>query len=204
MDLLARGVLGLLCDFFSLVTILMCLVAKVPQIRTLYGLKSAKGKSAREGEVTSNDIWSGCKLLFNPAGISTTGLYLETLSYTVMMAYNYCSRYAMLSYLEYPVLLLQNYALIYLVCTYKRMLQKETYLVAVSYFSLTLLVMQFAHPALLAPFVVSFIGLCFLFTNCNCAAALSLSSLFVRRSVRWPRLWFWWRFSAPETRPRSA
>lgn len=44
MDLLTRGLLMVISDFLSLITILMCLVAKLPQIRTIYAMKSARGK----------------------------------------------------------------------------------------------------------------------------------------------------------------
>lgn len=121
--------LGLLSDGFSLITILMCLVAKVPQIGTIYRQKSAKG-------------------------ISLNGLYLETLSYTVMMAYNYCSGYSLLSYMEYPVLLLQNYVLLALVLTYKRQLMtRNAATTAGIYAVVTLLVLRFMPAAGLAMFV---------------------------------------------------
>lgn len=41
-------------------------------------------------------------------GISTTSLLLELFSYTVMALYNYTYQYALLSYLEYPILLVQE------------------------------------------------------------------------------------------------
>lgn len=43
MDLLTRGFLMVLSDIFSIITILMCLVAKIPQIKTVFAMKSAKG-----------------------------------------------------------------------------------------------------------------------------------------------------------------
>lgn len=129
MNILAHGILKLLSDGFSLITILMCLVAKVPQIGTIYRLKSAKG-------------------------ISLKGLYLETLSYTVMMAYNYCSGYSLLSYMEYPVLLLQNYVLLALLLMYKRQLMnRNAAMAAAVYVGVTLLVMRFMPAAVLAMFV---------------------------------------------------
>lgn len=72
-------------------------------------------------------------------GISTLALYLELGSYTVMMMYNYCYGYAFLSYLEYPVLLLQEYVLIYLVLKYKRLLANNAYAITGAYFAAVLL-----------------------------------------------------------------
>lgn len=55
-------------------------------------------------------------------GISLTGLLIETVSYTVTMLYNYVNGYAMLSYLEYPILMVQEYILVYYVLLYKGLL----------------------------------------------------------------------------------
>lgn len=44
MNVLFHTVLTVLSNVCSLITIGMCLVAKVPQIRTLYNQKSARGK----------------------------------------------------------------------------------------------------------------------------------------------------------------
>lgn len=51
-----------------------------------------------------------------------TGLLMETCSYTVSMLYNYVNSYAILNYLEYPILLVQEYALVYYVLLYKGLL----------------------------------------------------------------------------------
>ena len=53
--------------------------------------------------------------------------------------YNYCYGYAFLSYLEYPVLLLQEYVLIYLVLKYKRLLANNVYAITGAYFATILL-----------------------------------------------------------------
>jgi len=47
-----------------------------------------------------------------------------------MLSYNYTSGYDFLSYMEYPVLLLQEYALIYYAFKYQDLLGKRTQLVA--------------------------------------------------------------------------
>lgn len=74
-----------------------------------------------------------------------------------MMTYNYCSGYSLISYMEYPVLLVQNYVLIVLVLHYKRQLKQHVFLTAGAYFVITMLVMRLIPAALLAPFVVLFV-----------------------------------------------
>ncbi|XP_046628085.1 solute carrier family 66 member 3 isoform X1 [Neodiprion virginianus] len=101
--------LQLFADFLSIITILMCLVQKIPQIMNLYKLKTA-------------------------AGISLLGLFLELTSYTVMTSYNYTNEYSFLSYLEYPVLLLQDLIIIYLVLLYLDLISPSSFLLAALYF----------------------------------------------------------------------
>lgn len=62
------------------------------------------------------------RTLRSAEGLSVTGLLMETCSYTVSMLYNYVNHYAILNYLEYPILLLQEYALVYYVLLYKGLL----------------------------------------------------------------------------------
>ncbi|XP_076378391.1 uncharacterized protein LOC117222469 isoform X2 [Megalopta genalis] len=76
-------VLQQLADFLSLITIGMCFILKIPQILNLLSSKSADQ-------------------------ISVVGLLLELTSYTVMTSYNYTNGYSVLSYLEYPIILLQE------------------------------------------------------------------------------------------------
>nr|XP_049463300.1 solute carrier family 66 member 3 [Anopheles coluzzii] len=96
------GILYVIADVLSIVTIASCLVSKVPQIQTVRQLQSAKG-------------------------LSVNGLLMELCSYTVTMLYNYTNGYAFLSYLEYPILLVQEYVLIYYVLQYESLLGKRAY-----------------------------------------------------------------------------
>lgn len=41
---LTKGILYVVADILSLVTVILCMVQKVPQIRDLYAYKSAKGE----------------------------------------------------------------------------------------------------------------------------------------------------------------
>lgn len=57
-------------------------------------------------------------------------MLLELGSYTTMMTYNFVKGYSYLSYLEYPVLLAQQYALIYCVLKYSNLLNAKSMLFA--------------------------------------------------------------------------
>ncbi|XP_063708009.1 solute carrier family 66 member 3 [Culicoides brevitarsis] len=94
---MGQGILYIISDILSLLTISTCIYCKVPQIQSVRSLRSAEG-------------------------LSVTGLLMETCSYTVSMLYNYVNRYALLNYLEYPILLLQEYVLVYYVLLYKGIL----------------------------------------------------------------------------------
>ncbi|XP_035793002.1 solute carrier family 66 member 3-like [Anopheles albimanus] len=98
-----RGFLYVLADLLSIVTIASCLISKVPQIQTVRSLQSA-------------------------TGLSVNGLLMELASYTVTMLYNFTNGYAFLSYLEYPILLVQEYVLVYFVLKYSSMLGQRAYL----------------------------------------------------------------------------
>lgn len=102
-----------LADFLSLITIGMCFILKIPQILNLLLAKSADQ-------------------------ISILALLLELTSYTVMTNYNYTNGYSILSYLEYPVILLQEYILIFLVLKYLNKINKFSILVTILYFSISI------------------------------------------------------------------
>lgn len=99
-------------DLLSLITIGMCFVLKIPQILKLVSVKSADE-------------------------MSTLGLFLELTSYTVMTSYNYTNGYSVLSYLEYPIILTQEYILIFLVLKYLNRINTWSFLCAVIYFTLS-------------------------------------------------------------------
>lgn len=87
-------------------------------------------------------------------GISLLALYLELFSYTTMMSYNYYSRYAILSYLEYPMLLMQEYVLVFLVLKYNGMLNQHTYVIAGAYFCVFSLILSRLLPSFLFTMLV--------------------------------------------------
>lgn len=102
-----------LADLLSLITIGMCFILKIPQILNLLIVKSADQ-------------------------ISLVGLLLELTSYTVMTSYNFTNGYSLLSYLEYPVILVQEYILIYLVLKYLNKINTFSIIVSILYFAISI------------------------------------------------------------------
>ncbi|XP_063986721.1 solute carrier family 66 member 3 [Diachasmimorpha longicaudata] len=107
-----------IANTFSIITISACFILKIPQIWYLMAIKSS-------------------------VGISLFGLLLELTSYTVMTSYNYTNGYALLTYLEYPVILAQQFVLIYLVLNYRNQVNNTSISFAICYFVLgTCIVIQ--------------------------------------------------------------
>ncbi|XP_076764583.1 solute carrier family 66 member 3 [Xylocopa sonorina] len=106
-------VLQQLADFLSLITIGMCFILKIPQILHLLSAKSADQ-------------------------ISLVGILLELISYTIMTSYNYTNGYSILSYLEYPIILLQEYVLIFLVLKYLNKLHRFSILGLILYCTISI------------------------------------------------------------------
>ncbi|XP_017014327.2 solute carrier family 66 member 3 [Drosophila takahashii] len=130
-EYLERGLVLVIADLLSLITVSSCLVIKVPQINTIRANESSKG-------------------------ISVLGLCLELFSYTVMLSYNYTSGYDFLSYMEYPVLLLQEYVLIYYAFKYQDLLGKRTQVVAILYSIVATLIYLKLFPIIILTFLVPF------------------------------------------------
>lgn len=73
------------------------------------------------------------------------------------MSYNYCNNYSLLSYLEYPILLLQEYVLIYLVVKYQRLMGTKSFIVTGIYVTVLLGFLSKILPtAILTMLIVSF------------------------------------------------
>ncbi|XP_048762061.2 solute carrier family 66 member 3-like [Ostrea edulis] len=75
------------CNFLSYSVILTCLIVKIPQILSVLNAKSTKG-------------------------LSLSSVLLEEIGYSIMLTYNFAKNYPIASYLEYPVLVLQDFILI--------------------------------------------------------------------------------------------
>lgn len=154
---LEKGIVLIIADLLSLITVSSCLVIKVPQISTIRENKSSKGEThththAHLNQRPHTQIEIACFLFL--AGISVLGLCLELFSYTVMMSYNYTSGYEFLSYMEYPVLLLQEYVLIYYVFKYQNLLGKRTQIFAVFYVTIATLIYLKLFPIIILTFLV--------------------------------------------------
>uniref|UniRef100_A0A0K8UFA3 Mannose-P-dolichol utilization defect 1 1 n=1 Tax=Bactrocera latifrons TaxID=174628 RepID=A0A0K8UFA3_BACLA len=124
-----KGIVLVVADLLSLITVSSCLVIKVPQINTIRANESSQG-------------------------ISVLGLCLELFSYTVMLSYNYSRGYDFLSYMEYPILLLQEYVLIYYTFFYQNLLGVRTQIVAVLYAIVATLIYFKLFPLLILTFLV--------------------------------------------------
>ncbi|KAF5306066.1 hypothetical protein FQA39_LY09044 [Lamprigera yunnana] len=81
----------------SIITISLCFILKVPQILNLIRVK-------------------------NTTGLNIIGLLMELFSYTTMFSYNYRNGYALLTYLEYPIILVQELILIFCVLYFNKQL----------------------------------------------------------------------------------
>lgn len=150
---LDKGIVLIIADLLSLITVSSCLVIKVPQINTIRENKSSKGEwKKRPHMLTPPTHWNSLLSLFS--GISVFGLCLELFSYTVMMSYNYISGYDFLSYMEYPVLLLQEYVLIYYAFKYQDLLGKRTQIVAILYSIIATLIYLRLFPIIILTFLV--------------------------------------------------
>ncbi|XP_066157056.1 solute carrier family 66 member 3 [Euwallacea fornicatus] len=116
-------------NFLSIITILICFILKVPQILKLLNVKNARG-------------------------MNLIGLLMELTSYTIMMSYNFRNGYALLSYLEYPIILIQELILISVVLKYKDMQNIYSLFAAGLYFSIAISFLIGVVPLGLLAFLV--------------------------------------------------
>ncbi|KAI4495768.1 hypothetical protein M0802_008391 [Mischocyttarus mexicanus] len=117
-----------LADILSVFIIVMCFILKVPQILKLISVKSAKQ-------------------------ISILGLSLELTSYTIVASYNYVNRYSLLSYFEYPVILIQDYILMYLILTYSRKMNVWSLLFTIVYIIMSICFLSEIIPKITLSFL---------------------------------------------------
>ncbi|XP_014598697.1 PREDICTED: PQ-loop repeat-containing protein 3 [Polistes canadensis] len=117
-----------LADILSIFIIAMCFILKVPQIFKLISVKSAKQ-------------------------ISILGLSLELTSYTIVASYNYVNRYSLLSYFEYPVILIQDYILMYLILIYSRKMNIWSLLFTIVYITMSICFLSEIIPKIVLTFL---------------------------------------------------
>ncbi|RZC35419.1 PQ-loop repeat-containing protein 3 [Asbolus verrucosus] len=97
------SVLQFVSDILSVITIATCFILKIPQILSILKVKNANG-------------------------INLVGLLMELSSYTIMFSYNFRNGYALLSYMEYPIILIQEFFLIFFVIYYKNCLNMYSFM----------------------------------------------------------------------------
>jgi len=125
------NVLLLISDVISVITIALSLFTKVPQIRNIWKLKSAKG-------------------------LPISGPLMETTSYTITALYNYVNGHALLAYMEYPVILVQEYVLIYMILHYQKSVNNKSFLLFAAYFSFVAFFVLGILPPSFLTFLVPF------------------------------------------------
>ncbi|CAH0703230.1 unnamed protein product [Spodoptera exigua] len=98
-------------NILSTLTILSCLFLKVPQIMYIKEKKSAEG-------------------------IYIQAMLMEIFGFSIMTLYNFTNNYGIMTYLEYPIILLQVYVMFYYVLKFKKMLPSSAVpLGTLAYFS---------------------------------------------------------------------
>lgn len=80
-------------------------------------------------------------------------MYLH-FSYTTTACYNYVNRYALLSYMEYPIIIVQEFMLIFLVLKYKSLFNTKTYGLCVLYFTFAFGFLSHIIPASVLTFLI--------------------------------------------------
>ncbi|CAG9857479.1 unnamed protein product [Phyllotreta striolata] len=121
--------LELFSNLLSIITVSICFILKIPQILTILKVKNARG-------------------------MNIIGLLMELSSYTIMMSYNFRSGYALLSYLEYPIILVQELILIFFVLYYKQLLNKYSLVGSIIYVSAATSLLAGLVPSGLLAFLV--------------------------------------------------
>ncbi|KAK4877516.1 hypothetical protein RN001_010022 [Aquatica leii] len=119
----------LFSDVLSIITILLCFISKVPQIINILKMKNA-------------------------VGMNIVGLLMELFSYTTMFSYNYRNAYALLTYMEYPIILVQELILILCVLYYNKQLGFASVAGAGVYFSMLTAFLSGVAPRELLTFLV--------------------------------------------------
>lgn len=76
-------------------------------------------------------------------GIFVEALLMEITGFSIMVLYNFTNRYSMLTYLEYPIILVQVYILFYYVLKYKNLLQLPIVPVATVAYTVTFIGFMF-------------------------------------------------------------
>jgi len=101
----------MISNILSVTTILLSVIMKAPQIIRIYNQKQT-------------------------GGISLTSLLLDLINLSTTTCYNYTNNYSLMSYMEYPIILLQQYILIGIVLFYNNRLNVKVLILSVLYIGL--------------------------------------------------------------------
>ncbi|KAM3968471.1 solute carrier family 66 member 3-like [Aphomia sociella] len=119
-----------IADVGSTLIIIFCSFLKVPQILKIIEKKSADG-------------------------IYLQAMIMEVTQYTIVTLYNYTRRHRLITYLEYPFLLLQVYTMFYFVLKYKKMLHQPIVTISIAvYYSLIVAFMMGLLPKILFSYLI--------------------------------------------------
>ncbi|XP_049885368.1 solute carrier family 66 member 3 [Pectinophora gossypiella] len=110
-----------LANILSFVTIVSCLFLKVPQIQHIRQKRSAEG-------------------------IYLQAMLMEITGFTIVTLYNYKNSYSIMTYMEYPIILVQIYVMLYYTIMYKRLMRYKV--VPISAMTYVALVIGFASGML--------------------------------------------------------
>ncbi|KAF0766137.1 PQ-loop repeat-containing protein 3 [Aphis craccivora] len=92
----------------SITTILLSVIMKAPQIIRIYNQKQT-------------------------GGINLTSLLLDLINLSTTTCYNYTNNYSLMAYMEYPIILFQQYLLIGIVLYYNNRLNLKVFILSVLY-----------------------------------------------------------------------
>lgn len=142
-----------IANILSVCTIAICFVSKIPQIQTVLANQSAKGLSLHcKCFVIIHIRLTICSFA---VGLSVAAVSLEVLRYAIMWTYNCCFGYSSLSYLEYPILLLQQSILLYFVLKFNERLNVQTVLFgSLMVITMTLFMMTEMLPRTILTFLI--------------------------------------------------
>ncbi|XP_050541952.1 mannose-P-dolichol utilization defect 1 protein homolog [Daktulosphaira vitifoliae] len=103
--------ISILMNLLSITTIILSVIMKAPQIIQIYKQKQA-------------------------GSISISSLFLDLINLSTTACYNYVNGYSLISYMEYPIILFQQYILIGIVLFYNKSLNYRILVLSVLYLGL--------------------------------------------------------------------
>lgn len=97
-----------------------------------------------------------------------------------MTSYNYTNGYAVLSYMEYPIILIQEYILIFLVLKYLNKINISAFVYAIIYFTLSSCLLLEIMPKV----VLTFLAVSIFFVHRD--TSYKVIVLLLKKNTLWP------------------